>query len=127
MAFEKITRTSSGALKNGCAVGVVKNGRGYSTVKYRIGVKALEDLRWTPETRVSLSWGTGDDAGKVLIASDPKGITTTWPGRARSAYITSPRLPEGVVLKEHPTTEVDFDITSEGLILHLPPFLLPAD
>lgn len=124
MAFEKLVTTSAGRRPRGCACGVVKSGSDFG-IKFRISNDVLTELGWTPETNVDVLWGTGKDAGHVMLSEDANGLHTTWPGRATSAYVQTSVVPDNISLKESiASVSIQHKITDKGLVLELPSFLM---
>lgn len=106
-----------------CAIGVVRGGRATSA-KFRVPRNLLKELGWAQETRVGILWGTGEDAGRVLLSADDNGYAMAWPGRSRCAYFETARVPKDRLSTEpHRLEEVSHEITPDGLILDLPAFL----
>lgn len=123
MAFEKIS-SSRGSSSFGCGIAVTAAGRSKPNVKYKFSLEIMNELGWTPDTRVSILWGTDKDAGRIMISPSNDGLLMSRPGR-RSAYLQSPVVPNGTVLTLQSMTGVDHEITGEGLILQAPSFLMP--
>ena len=125
MAFNIISNSTSNRATV-CGVGAICVYKTRFAAKFRVPCEVTKILGWTPETRVAVMWGSGADKGKVLLAETPGGYATTWPGRAKAIYIQTTKVPDWIPLtKKCDITNVDHEITDDGLLLTLPSFLAP--
>ena len=123
MAFRVFKGHATKKAAAGCAVGVIQTTTNRFSIKVRIGTDVLDELGWTPETCVVLKWGDNGHAGKVMISENPGGLATTWPGRARAAYVQTSVVPVGIIPNHKvSSTPVHHEITDKNLVIDLPEF-----
>lgn len=124
MAFKKIRpRTSAARLKMPVAFGAYKVGKNYAGA-IRLNQSILDRLDWELGFKVEVSYGTGDDAGEILlteIADGERGFSLISPGgrigsKANGARIAVSPISDG---KPHDLIAVEYDIDQKKRELYI--------